>query len=104
MKVKIQKVVDLELVPEEFHKEIEPLFRRLATVVAELDKLQTQAPLLASFGGAEVVCVGIDKARRALYEVDNVLDGWLAIALDLHSALKEEEEHQDSQKEEEDGN
>ena len=55
--------------------------------------------------GAEAVCVGIDSARRALYEVDSVLDGWFAITLDLHSAFnKEEEEHHNlEEKEKEDG-
>lgn len=105
MKVKIQKVVDLELVPEEFRRETEPLFKKLATVTAELHRLQTQAHLLVSPDGAEAVCVGIDSARRALYEVDSVLDGWFAITLDLHSAFnKEEEEHHNlEEKEKEDG-
>ena len=103
MKVKIQKVVDLDLIPDEFHKELEPLFRKFTSAATELDNLQTQAPLLVSARGAEAVCVGLHNVRRALYEIDSVLDGWLGVALDLENALKEEEGHQTLPKEEEDG-
>ena len=98
MKVKVQKVVELESIPREFSRELEPLFRQLTSVSTELENLQSQAVLLTSAQGAEVMCVGMDRVRRLLFAVDNVLDGWLAIALDLQTALSETEQTPEEEK------